>query len=286
MIEFKNVNYTYKGRGDTSVDALKDINIKIDKNEFIGIIGHTGSGKSTFLQHMNALIKPQEGEVIVDGISTSGDRKNLIDVRKKVGLVFQYPEYQLFEETIKKDIEFGPKNLGYKEEELEEIVRNAMDMVNLSYEEMKDISPFEISGGQQRRVAIAGVLAMRPRYLVLDEPTAGLDPSSRDVILNEIYGLYERDEELTVILVSHSMEDIAKYANRIIALDKGQVILDGDPKDVFSKRHILNGMGLGIPQITEFMQEYKKLGNDVDDRVLNVDDAYIEMKRYLGDENG
>ena len=286
MIEFKNVNFSYVGRGEHRVKALKDVNIEINKNEFIGVIGHTGSGKSTFLQHMNGLLKPLSGEVIVDGVSTSGEKKDLIDVRRSVGYVFQYPEYQLFEETIEKDIEFGPKNLGYKEDELKEIVKEAMEMVNLDYESMKDVSPFELSGGQQRRTAIAGVLAMRPKYLVLDEPTAGLDPSARNKILDEIYKLYNRVNDLTVILVSHSMEDIARYANRLIVIDKGEIVMDGKPEDVFSKEEILKNIGLGVPQITEFMHAYKNKGNDINDKILNVEDAYEEMKRYLGEKNG
>ncbi len=285
MIEFNNVNFSYGQSDSTRIHALKDINLKIDKNEFIGVIGHTGSGKSTFLQHMNGLLVPNSGEVIVDGISTSEEKRKLVQVRQKVGLVFQYPEYQLFEETIEKDIEFGPKNIGYEGEELKEIVKEAMDMVKLDYETMKDASPFGISGGQQRRVAIAGVIAMKPNYLILDEPTAGLDPGSRESILREINDLYLRNEDLTVLLVSHNMEDIARFAKRIIVIDEGQILMDGDSNYVFSQVEKLEKIGLDIPQITKFMNEYKKKGHVVDSKVLTVEDAFYEMNKYLGGIN-
>ena len=260
--------------------AVDDISLKIEENEFIGLIGHTGSGKSTFIQHLNGLLKPSSGEIIIDGTRVDKSGSNLTDLRKKVGLVFQYPEYQLFEETIERDIAFGPRNLDISEEEVHERVKSSMESVGLDYETYKDKSPFELSGGLKRRVAIAGVLAMEPKVLILDEPTAGLDPRGRDEILSEIKSIHE-NRKITVILVSHSMEDVAKIAERIIVFDKGKVFLDGEPREIFRNEDKLLGVGLGIPQITSLMRTLKKRGLDINEDAITVEEAKESLKKYL-----
>src|SRR5699024_4873394 len=227
----------------------------IGKGEFIGLIGHTGSGKSTLVQHLNGLIKPTKGRIIIGDSDITSKDANLKEIRQKVGLVFQYPEHQLFEETVYEDIAFGPKNLGLYKDEVEARVRDAMSFTGLDFERLKDRSPFELSGGQKRRVAIAGVLAMKPEVLILDEPTAGLDPRGRDEILEEIQKVYEK-EGTTIILVSHSMEDIAKLVNRIIVMDKGKIKMDGEPRKIFKSSEELESIGLDIPQVTQFMKKY------------------------------
>lgn len=280
IIKIEGLSYIYNQNTPFEMKALDNVNLVINEGEFIGLIGHTGSGKSTLVQHLNGLIKPTSGKVIVDGMDTSGDKKDLLKIRQKVGLVFQYPEHQLFEETIYKDIAFGPINLGLKEEEVNQRVKKAMESVGLSYEKLKDRSPFELSGGQKRRVAIAGVLAMNPKVLVLDEPTAGLDPRGRDEILGRLKKLYE-EENMTIILVSHSMEEIAMLVNRIIVMHKGKVAMDGKTRDIFKEQSKLEGLGLGIPQITQFMREYRMKGNQVDDTVITVEEAKNELIKYL-----
>ncbi|HCO18101.1 energy-coupling factor transporter ATPase [Gudongella oleilytica] len=280
IIEIKNLSYVYNPGTPFEKKALDDISLGIEEGEFIGLIGHTGSGKSTLVQHLNGLIKPTSGEIIIDGDSLSDKSTKLKNIRQKVGLVFQYPEHQLFEETIYKDIAFGPKNLGLSQEEVDERVRHAMDLVGLDFEELKDRSPFELSGGQKRRVAIAGVVAMKPKVLVLDEPTAGLDPKGRDDILDEIRTLYEK-ENITIILVSHSMEDIARLVNRIFVMHRGRLAMDGSPREIFGRSDELEGMGLGIPQITKFMKKFKASGHDVKDDVLTIEEAKVEILKYL-----
>ncbi len=280
IIQLKNVNYTYNPGTPFEKKALDDVNLEINEGDFIGLIGHTGSGKSTLVQHLNGLIKPTSGEIIIDGKSLSSKETKMKEVRQKVGLVFQYPEHQLFEETIYKDIAFGPKNLGLSDEEVDERVRNAMGLVGLDFETLKDRSPFELSGGQKRRVAIAGVVAMKPKVLVLDEPTAGLDPRGRDEILDEIRKLYEK-ENITIILVSHSMEDIARLVNRIFVMHKSKVAMAGSTREVFSNADQLESMGLGIPQITKFMRRFKALGHNVKDDVLTIEEAKEEILKYL-----
>lgn len=283
---FEKVNYIYGQGGKNAVHALSDISLTIDKHEFIGMIGHTGSGKSTLVQHMNGLLFPTNGTISVDGIITNAEKADLKTLRRKVGLVFQYPEDQLFEETIAKDVAFGPKNLGLSEEETEERVRESLDAVGLDYDTYKDVSPFEISGGQKRRVAIAGVLALRPEYLVLDEPTAGLDPMGRDEILDEIETLYENRPELTIVLVSHSMEDIARFATRLIVIDQGKIAMDGEPHEIFSREDALEEIGLSIPQVTKLMRRMKREGAQMDDRKITVEEAYRELHRYLSEKSG
>ncbi|MFM1515313.1 energy-coupling factor transporter ATPase [Helcococcus ovis] len=280
-IELKNVKYKYNSSDDKY--ALDDVNLKINKNEFIGVIGHTGSGKSTMVQLFNGLIYPTEGTVNVDGEDVSESNKsNLKQVRQKVGLVFQYPEYQLFEETIALDIAFGPKNLNLPEEEVQKRVKESMKLVGLDYEKYKDESPFDLSGGQKRRVAIASILAMQPRYLILDEPTAGLDPQGRDEILGELRKIYESDDELTVVVVSHSMEDIAKIADRVIVMSDGKVFDDNIPEIIYSNGEKLENIGLDIPQITKVTSLLKDKGYNFDKTIINVKDAYEILLKQLG----
>lgn len=280
LIEINNLTHIYSEGLPFEKKAIDDINLKIEENEFIGLIGHTGSGKSTFIQHLNGLLKPSSGEIILDGMKVSKSSSNLTELRKKIGLVFQYPEYQLFEETIERDIAFGPGNLDLSEEEVLNRVKSSMDSVGLDYETYKDKSPFELSGGLKRRVAIAGVLAMEPKVLILDEPTAGLDPRGRDEILSEIKNIHEK-RKITVILVSHSMEDVAKIAERIIVMDKGKVFLDSNPREIFRNEDKLLSVGLGIPQITSLMRALKKKGLDINEDSITVEEAKESLIKYL-----
>lgn len=285
LIQLKDVSYIYSQGTPFEVRALDNINLEIDEGEFIAVIGHTGSGKSTLIQHFNGLVEPTKGEVIIEGESLKDPKVNKSKVRQKVGLVFQYPEHQLFEETIAKDVAFGPLNLGYSPEETQEMVKEAMNRVGLPYDEYKDQSPMELSGGEKRRAAIAGVLVMNPKVLVLDEPTAGLDPKGRDDILDEIKNIYE-NLGITVILVSHSMDDVARLVDRIIVMEKGKVFMDDTPKKVFRHEEELVKIGLGVPQITSFMKVLKSRGYDVDTDIINIEDAKIEIERVLrGKEN-
>lgn len=280
MMKINNLNYIYNGGTPFEKKALNNINLEIQEGEFIGLIGHTGSGKSTLVQHLNGLMKATSGDIIIDGVNISDKDASLKDIRQKVGLVFQYPEHQLFEETIYKDIAFGPKNLGLKDDEVEKRVKESMELVGLDYEELKDRSPFELSGGQKRRVAIAGVIAMKPKILVLDEPTAGLDPKGRDEILGEIQKLYKK-EGITIVLVSHSMEDVAKLVNRILVMHKGKLEMDDSTREVFKRVDELENFGLGVPQITKFMKIFKEKGNDINDEILTVEEAKEEILKYI-----
>ena len=280
IIKIENLTYVYNPNTPFETKALNGINLNINEGEFIGLIGHTGSGKSTLIQHLNGLAKPTSGKIIVHGVYITSKEANLRETRQKVGLVFQYPEYQLFEETVFKDIAFGPKNLGLKDEEIEKRVIKAMELVGLDYETQSDRSPFELSGGQKRRVAIAGVLAMEPKVLILDEPTAGLDPKGRDEILGEILDLYNKGG-ITIILVSHSMEDVARLVNRIVVMHDGMISMDGSPREVFKHSNKLESLGLGIPQVTKFMKVYKEKGNSVSDDVLTIGEAKEELLKYL-----
>ena len=282
-LDIKNVDFIYNQGLPSEVYALKDINLHIGNHEIIGLIGQTGSGKSTLVQLLNGLLIPTNGDVIVDGISTK-DKEKRRDIRFKVGLVFQYPEHQLFEESIAKDIAFGPTNMKLTEEEVDIRVKEAMAKVGLDYEKYKDVSPFEISGGQQRRVAVAGIISMNPKVLVLDELTAGLDPVGREEIFEEIINIYNNDPELTIVLVSHSMEDVAEYVDRVIVMNKGQIYSDASTYDTFTKVD-LEKIGLDVPQISKFMKAYKEKGHDVRDDIYTIKDAVKELSRYLGAAN-
>lgn len=281
MMEFKDVSFIYDPTAKDGVKALDGISLTIEDHEFLGLLGHTGSGKSTLVQHMNALNLPSSGQVTINGLNTRGTKSQVRKIRQEVGLVFQYPEDQLFEPTIYKDIAFGPRNLKLEEGEIDRRVRRAMEAVGLDFNTMKDRSPFELSGGQKRRVAIAGVLALEPRYLVLDEPTAGLDPQGRKEILDEIYRIYEANPSMSIILVTHSMEDVAAYANRLVVLDRGKIVMDGSPEEVFSREEDLEAIGLALPQVTKLMRTLRSKGMDVDPTALTVDQAFQSLKSYL-----
>lgn len=279
-INFKNVSFIYGEKTPFEKLALDNIDLTIKKGEFVGIIGHTGSGKSTLIQHFNGILKPTSGDVFIGDMNTKDKTLAKSGLRYKIGLVFQYPEYQLFEETIEKDIAFGPRNMGLSEEEVTERVKEAMELVGLDYETKKDKSPFEISGGQKRRVAIAGILAMKPDILILDEPTAGLDPKGRDELFFQIKNLYEKNN-ITIVLISHSMEDVAKLVNRIIIMKDGHIHLDKKTKEAFSDVDDLKKVGLNVPQITELMDVLRKKGHNFSKNILTVDEAFSEIKREL-----
>jgi energy-coupling factor transport system ATP-binding protein len=276
----KNLTHVYMPNTPFESVALQDINWVIEDGEFWGLIGHTGSGKSTLIQHLNGLLKPTVGEIIVDGVNIHSKGVSLKQIRQKVGLVFQYPEHQLFEETVEKDVAFGPKNMGLADEEIDRRVKEALELVGLPYKEIKDKSPFELSGGQMRRVAIAGVLAMKPEVLILDEPTAGLDPRGRDEILGEIVALRKR-KDITVILVSHSMEDIARLVDKIAVMHKGKMVNCGPAREMFRDYKGLTSIGLGVPQITELMQKLRERGKNVSADVLTVEEATDEILRAM-----
>jgi len=258
--------------------ALKDVNMRIDDGEFVGIIGHTGSGKSTLVQQFNGLLKPSAGKVIINGTDTS--EKNLKELRRQVGLVFQYPEHQLFEETVYKEVAFGLVKQGMEEDRIKDRVRWALGMVGLG-EEYLEKSPFELSGGQKRRVAIAGVIALKPSILVLDEPAAGLDPKGREEIFSFISNLHAT-MGITVILVSHSMEDIARLTKRVIVMNKGTVEMDGAPADVFQNAEKLEEIGLSVPQITYLMMKLKKVIPEINEKIFTVAEEKNEIAKYLG----
>ena len=279
-IKIENLTYVYMPKTPFEKKALDNVSLEIEDGEFLAVIGHTGSGKSTLIQHLNGLLKPASGKIYVDGTDITDKDTKLVDIRKKVGLVFQYPEYQLFEETIAKDIAYGPSNLGLNEDEILKRVKKSMEMVGLNYEEYKDISPFELSGGQKRRVAIAGVIAMEPKVLILDEPTAGLDPAGRDDILEQIKLLHEK-YNMTIILVSHSMEDVGKLAEKIIVMNDGHIELQGKPKEVFKEIDTLEKIGLAVPQVTYLMRELKKKGFNVSEDIFTVEKAKSELLNIL-----
>lgn len=278
-IKIKNVNYTYAEGTAYEMHALKDINLEIPDGQFVGLIGHTGSGKSTLVQHLNGLVHATGGRIYYNGRDIYGENFSMKELRSKVGLVFQYPEHQLFEIDVLTDVCFGPKNLGFSRAEAEEKAKEALRMVGMGEEYYKR-SPFELSGGQKRRVAIAGVLAMEPQMLILDEPTAGLDPKGRDEILDQISRLH-REKGITIVLVSHSMEDVARYVDRIIVMNQGQVRFDGAPKEVFRHYRELEEIGLAAPQVTYLMQELKAKGADVDTDATTVEEAADAIAAWL-----
>lgn len=279
-LKLENVSYIYEQGTTSQTAAIKNVNLEIEKGEFVAIIGHTGSGKSTLIQHFNGLEKATEGKVYYDGKNIYDKDFDIRQLRCKVGLVFQYPEHQLFEENVLKDVCFGPKNQGLSKEECIEKAKEALTLVGVD-EELYEKSPFELSGGQKRRVAIAGVLAMEPDILVLDEPTAGLDPAGRDKILNCIKELHDK-KHIAVVLVSHSMEDVANYAERIIVIDNGQVMFDDTPRKVFKHYKELEKIGLAAPQITYIMHRLKEQGLDVDTDIINVNEAKENILKSLG----
>ena len=279
-IVISNVMYNYMPGTPYEKKALDDVSMEIDDGEFVGLIGHTGSGKSTLIQQLNGLLKPTSGSILIDGEDITLKGVSLRTIRQKVGLVFQYPEHQLFEETVYKDIAFGPTNLGLSQEEIESRVKQTMKIVGLDYKEYKDKSPFDLSGGQKRRVAIAGVLAMKPRTLILDEPTAGLDPKGRDEILENIKQLH-KTQNMTIILVSHSMEDVAKLVDRIIVMNRGRVALTGTPREVFMQPEKLEEMGLSVPQVTYLARRLRLKGFDIREDVITVEEAKNELLRCL-----
>ncbi len=279
-IKVEHLTHIYdKGMPSESV-ALDDVSFTAEDGQFIGIIGHTGSGKSTLLQHLNGLLKPDEGTVTVGNVDITQPGISMVEIRKRIGLVFQYPEYQLFEETVAKDVAFGPKNLGLSETEIEERVKEAIELVGLDYETVKDRSPFELSGGQKRRVAIAGVVAMRPEVLILDEPTAGLDPKAHKDVLNMVEEVHRRTGNIT-IFVSHNMADIARLSDKILVIHSGKLVTKGSSKEVFSQKETLRSVGLDLPPVTEFTEGLRERGINLSATILDVDEAAAQIAEYL-----
>ena len=274
-IQIEKLTHTYSPGSPFQATAIHDVHCTLNNGEFIGVVGHTGSGKSTLVQHLNGLLLPSEGKVMVDGLDTA-DKASRKAIRQKVGLVFQYPEHQLFEETVEADIAFGPKNLGLDEAEIARRVNKALTLVGLDPEEIGPRSPFELSGGQMRRAAIAGILAMEPEYLVLDEPTAGLDPMGRDSILNMVKNLHAQGN-VTVIMVTHSMDDIARLADRLLVMDHGALVADGAPREIFKQIDMMESIGLGVPQASKLCQKLRQQGFQL------PDDLYLlsEVKEHL-----
>ena len=279
-ITVENLTYTYSKGLPNETRALEDVSFQLKTGEFAAVIGHTGSGKSTLMQQLNGLLRPDSGKITVGEVCITDPSTKMTEVRRKVGLVFQYPEYQLFEETVAKDVAFGPKQVGMTGEKLDRVVEESIRLTGLDYEEVKERSPFELSGGQKRRVAIAGVLAMKPEILILDEPTAGLDPSAhRDVL--ELIRRIHRKERMTILLVSHNMGDIAELADRVLVMNRGKLVMNGTPAEVFSRGEPLWEMGLGLPPATEFMERLKERMPGIDAAQLSIEDAAKEICRYL-----
>lgn len=281
MIKAENINYIYQQGMPFERQALYDVNVEIEDGSLVALIGHTGSGKSTLIQHFNALVKPTSGKIIINGIDVTAPKADLRLVRKTVGLVFQYPEHQLFEETVYKDIAFGPKNMGFSDEEIDKRVRESAALVGLKEKHLTR-SPFDLSGGQKRRVAIAGVLAMNPKVLILDEPTAGLDPKGRDEILATIKKLHEENKEMIIIFVSHSMEDVAKTAERVIVMNDGHVEMQGTVAEVFAQAEHLQKIGLNVPQVTLLTDKLRLAGYDLPEHIYTVKYAADAIKKLIG----
>ena len=274
-IELKNLRHIYAENSAFESVALEDISFTVNDGDFIALVGHTGCGKSTLVQHLNGLLKPTSGQVLVDGEDLNGEKVNRRLLRMRIGLVFQYPEYQLFEETVAKDIAFGPKNMGLKPEEIDQRVRTAMEQVHLKYEKYAERSPFELSGGQMRRVAIAGVLAMQPSFLILDEPTAGLDPHGRDRILNIIRDLHKNGT--TIVMVSHSMDDVAQLATRVVVLAHGKLLAMGSPREIFSQQEMMTSAGLSVPDAARLCAALRARGLDLPDDLYTQE----ELREHL-----
>lgn len=278
-VKVENLTHVYMPDSVFKHVAIDNISFEIQDGEFIGLIGHTGSGKSTLIQHLNGLLKPSSGKIFVDGEELNSKEVSMKKIRQKVGLVFQYPEYQLFEETVYKDVAFGPQNLGLSEAEVDKRVHEAISLVGLDFDTISNISPFELSGGQKRRVAIAGVLAMEPKVLILDEPAAGLDPKGRDEILSGIKLLHEK-RKITVVLVSHSMEDIANLVDKVLVMNKGKIAFFDTPRNVFKEAETLEKIGLGVPQVTYLVRELRKKGFEIPD-CINIDEAKKELLKLF-----
>ena len=280
-IEVQNLTHIYsEGLPHESI-ALDDISFKAEDGDFVGIIGHTGSGKSTLLQHLNGLLKPKSGKIIVDGTDLTASGVSMRAIRCKVGLVFQYPEYQLFEETVAKDVAFGPSNLGIPSDEIEDRVREAIGLGGLDYEAIKDVSPFELSGGQKRRVAIAGVIAMKPQVLILDEPTAGLNPKAHADILDMVNKIHQTEGNITMF-VSHNMNDIARMSNRILVMDHGKLVMNGTPEEVFAREDELKQMGLALPDSMEITSRLRKRGMKIEKNCMEISglaDVIAEIRK-------
>ncbi|MHC1724077.1 MAG: energy-coupling factor transporter ATPase [Aminipila sp.] len=279
-IQVKNLNHVYSEGMPFESLALDDVSFEINDGEFVGIIGHTGSGKSTLVQHFNGLLKPKSGNIIINGVDITNPATSLKDIRKKIGLVFQYPEYQLFEETVRQDVAFGPLNLGLNKEEAEIRAKEAIELVGLDYGEVAERSPFDLSGGQKRRVAIAGVIAMRPEVLILDEPTAGLDPKAHRELLEVIKKIHKEQSSI-LILVSHNMQDIANLADKVLVMDKGRLAMSGSPRQVFARRDELTTIGLSVPPIAELLYQLRDKGFEINPDVLNIDEAVEELIKKL-----
>ena len=283
-IRVENLVHIYDKGMPTEQLALDNISFDAEDGQMVGIIGHTGSGKSTLLQHLNGLLKPESGRIVIGDTDITQPGVSMVQIRKKIGLVFQYPEYQLFEETVAKDVAFGPGNLGLSQEEIDERVREAIGLVGLDYESIKDRSPFELSGGQKRRVAIAGVVAMRPEVLILDEPTAGLDPKAHKDVLAMVEEVHRRTGNIT-ILVSHNMADIARLCDKVIVIYSGRLVTAGTPYEVFSKKEELRAVGLELPPVTQFTEILREKGIDLEDTILDIDTAAEQIAAYLKRKN-
>ncbi len=284
-IELKGVTYTYMRGTAFERTALRDVSLTIADGSLTAIAGHTGSGKSTLVQHLNGILHPTQGEVIVDGVNLAGKEKEARLARRKVGMVFQYPEQQLFEETVAADIAFGPKNLELPQQEVDRRVRSAMEFVQLDYETYKDVSPFRLSGGQMRRVAIAGILALEPDYLVLDEPTAGLDPRGREDLLRRIRDLHKK-KKLTLIFVSHNMDDIARMAERVVFMHEGRVLLDAPPREAFLDEKAIGEAGLAVPSSMALLSRLRENGLDVKTDAFTVDEAVQRIAKAIRKKKG
>ena len=277
-IEVRNLTHAYGKDGPLKTVALHDVSFSIKEGEFVGIVGHTGSGKSTLVQHLNGLLKPTSGQVLVDGEDLNGEKVDRRALRQRIGLVFQYPEYQLFEETVAKDIAFGPKNQGLSSEEIDLRVHRAMENVHLDYQKYADKSPFELSGGQMRRVAIAGVLAMEPSILILDEPTAGLDPRGRDRILTMLEALRDQSR-ITILMVSHSMEDMARLASRLLVFSEGSLVADGTPRELFAQPELMASVGLGVPEAARLCTALREKGYPLPPDLYRMDELREQVLR-------
>lgn len=279
-VQVKNIFHTYnKGNPDAKI-ALKDVSFSINEGEILGVIGHTGSGKSTMLQHLNGLLKPDSGQIMIGDIDITDEKVKMTEIRKRVGLVFQYPEYQLFEETVAKDVAFGPKNLGMSDEEIDITVRKSLEMVGLSYDEIADRSPFELSGGQKRRVAIAGVIAMKPEVLILDEPTSGLDPHAHQEVLNMIRKIHKESTGI-IIFVSHNMRDVANMSDKVLVMDRGSVVAFDTPDEIFKKRDMLRNIGLSTTPSAVLFDKLDERGIHIDTDAVRIDDVEEALFGYL-----